>query len=261
MNEACSFNQGKISRILGNSSQFNANRHRRVLAREVPFVIKPAVIKSTNIKIYFITARFSNFPVLCALPLRLPWSLPVSNCNRQHFYGTYSLIQLFDSYNEITSEVINKILVNQKVFITHEELDRLKGIPGVKFDLPSSAHFIIKPMSRFNNKILNDETTRAFIALVGRQRSQKSGVYIFTHKESGSKYVGSSNNLFFRLFDYFRYDAKSDYTGLLLPMLRKQGLGAFSLEIFIIPAEFSPNSYLYLEQYHLLNKKFDLNTQ
>jgi hypothetical protein len=44
-------------------------------------------------------------------------------------------------------------------------------------------------------------------------------------------------------------------------MLRKQGLGAFSLEIFIIPAEFSPNSYLYLEQYHLLNKKFDLNTQ
>jgi hypothetical protein len=171
-------------------------------------------------------------------------TLPVSNCNSQRFYGTYSLIQLFDSYNEITSEVINKILVNQKVFIIQEELDRLKGIPGVKFDLP-----------------LNDETSRAFIALVGRQRSQKSGVYIFTHKESGSKYVGSSNNLFFRLFDYFRHDAKSDYTGLLLPMLRKQGLGAFSLEIFIIPAEFSPNSYLYLEQYHLLNKKFDLNTQ
>ena len=170
--------------------------------------------------------------------------MPVSNCSPQRFYGTYSPFQLFDSYADITSEVINKILVNQKIFITQEELDKLKGIPGVKFDLP-----------------LNDETSRAFIALVGRQRSQKSGVYIFTHNESGSKYVGSSNNLFFRLFDYFRHDAKSDYTGLLLPMLRKQGLGAFSLEIFIIPAEFSKNSYLYLEQYHLLNKKFDLNTQ
>jgi len=47
----------------------------------------------------------------------------------------------------------------------------------------------------------------------------------------------------------------------MLPMLREKGLGAFSLEVFIIPAEFSSDSYLFLEQYHLLNKKFDLNTQ
>lgn len=177
-------------------------------------------------------------------PLHLALSLPVSICCRQRFYGTSSPIQLFDSYRFITSEIINKILVNQKVFITQEELDKLKSIPGVKFDLP-----------------LNNETTRAFIALVGRQRSQKSGVYVFTHKESGSKYVGSSNNLFFRLLDYFRHNDESDYSGLLLPILREQGIGAFSLEIFIIPAEFSSNSYLFLEQYHLLNKKFDLNTQ
>jgi len=44
-------------------------------------VIKPTVIKTTNIKLNFITAGFSNFPVLCASPLRLPWSLPVSNFN------------------------------------------------------------------------------------------------------------------------------------------------------------------------------------
>jgi hypothetical protein len=77
-----------------------------------------------------------------------------------------------------TSNVINGLLLNQQVSITQEELDKLKAISGVKFDLP-----------------LNDETFRAFIALVGRQRSQKSGVYVFTYKATGSKYVGSSNNL------------------------------------------------------------------
>jgi hypothetical protein len=217
-------------------------------------------MKTTNIKLSFFTrpkrasseplaslkrAGFSNFPVLCASPLHLPSSFPVSICNRQRLYGTYSPFQLFDNYEEITSEVINKILVNQQVFITQEELDKLKGIPGVKFDLP-----------------LNDETTRAFIDLVGRQRSQKSGVYVFTHLESGSKYVGSSNNLSYRLFNYFRHGDNPRYnSGLMLPILRKQGIGAFSLEIFIIPTEFSSDSYLFLEQYHLLNNKFDLNTQ
>lgn len=66
--------------------------------------------------------------------------------------------KLFDGYEGITSEVINKILINQQVFITQEELGKLKGIPGVKFYLP-----------------LNQETMGAFIALVGRRRSQKSG--------------------------------------------------------------------------------------
>jgi excinuclease UvrABC nuclease subunit len=76
----------------------------------------------------------------------------------------------------------------------------------------------------------NDETFRAFIALVGRQRSQKSGVYVFTHKATGSKYVGSSNNLSYRLFTYFRHeDNKRDNSGLMLPIVREQGIAAFSL--------------------------------
>jgi hypothetical protein len=41
----------------------------------------------------------------------------------------------------------------------------------------------------------------------------------------------------------------------MLPMLREKGLEAFSLEVFVIPDEFSSDSYLFLEQYHLLNKK------
>jgi hypothetical protein len=77
--------------------------------------------------------------------------------------------QFYESYVEITSDVVNKILANQQVSISQEDLEKLKGIPGVKFDLP-----------------LNDETFFEFVKLVGKQRSQKSGVYLFTHLESGS---------------------------------------------------------------------------
>lgn len=65
------------SYLTRDSSQFNANSDTGGFFRKVPFVIKPTVvIKTTNIKLNFITAGFSNFPVLCASPLRLPWSSP-----------------------------------------------------------------------------------------------------------------------------------------------------------------------------------------
>lgn len=82
--------------------------------------------------------------------------------------STSSSYNLYGSYKDITKEVINNILANQGVSITQEELDKLKSIPGVKFDLP-----------------LNDDTTRAFISLVGRQINQKPGIYIFTHIATG----------------------------------------------------------------------------
>lgn len=108
---------------------------------------------------------------------------PTLICNHLRFYSTSSPIKLYDSYEKITSEVINHLLRNQQVSITQKELDELKAIPDVKFSLP-----------------FNYDTFHAFIALVGRQRSSKSGVYMFIHKVSGRKYVGSSKNLSYRLF-------------------------------------------------------------
>jgi hypothetical protein len=64
---------------------------------------------------------------------------------------------------EITSDVVNKILANQQVSISQEDLDKLKGISGVKFYLP-----------------LNDETLFEFVNLVGKQRSRKAG-FISSH--------------------------------------------------------------------------------
>lgn len=66
------------------------------------------------------------------------------------------------------------------------------------------------------------------------------GVYVFTHLESGSKYVGFSNNLSYRLFNYIRHeDSSTNNSGLMLPIFREQGIKAFNLEIFIMPTVFS----------------------
>jgi len=180
-------------------------------------MIKTTVIKTANTKFIF-TARSSNLPLFCAPPFHFPSSFRVSICNRQRHYGTCSPFQLFENNEEITSEVINETLANKQVSITQEELDKLKSIPGVKFYLP-----------------LNYETARTFVDLIGKQRSQKSGVYVFTHLESGSKYVGSSNNLSYRISNYFRHEDNQRYdSGLMLPILREKGIRAFSLEIAFV---------------------------
>ena len=156
-------------------------------------------------------------------------------------------VKIFQDYSQITSEIINKVLVKQQVSISQTELDRLKNLPGVKFDLP-----------------LSDQTYPGFVGLVGKPKSKlrKPGVYIFTHKESGSKYVGSSNSLSRRLDSYFndKHNRQRDSQGLLIPLIDKEGMSAFSLEIFIIPLEFSKNSYMFLEQFFLLHADFNLNT-
>jgi hypothetical protein len=154
--------------------------------------------------------------------------------------------------------VLNNLLKNQGVSITEAELNTLKAIPGVKFDLP-----------------LNAQTTKAFEALVGKPNTRgiKEGIYIFTHIASRAKYVGSSSSLSRRLDQYFSFKHfNQKNSGLLIPLIKKEGFEAFNLEVFIVPADIglkfkdSNNlnfnfSYLFLEQFYLLREEFNLNTQ
>lgn len=149
--------------------------------------------------------------------------------------------------NPTNSEVINSVLFNQKVAISQKELDELLNLPSVKYDLP-----------------ITDETHPSLVALI-RKHSKRSNnrVYIFTHKLTGNKYVGSSNDLARRFKQYFDKDllfANKNY-GLLLPLMDKEGLGAFSLEVIVVPSSYPKYSYCFLEQYFLLDKSFNLNTQ
>ena len=150
--------------------------------------------------------------------------------------------------NPINSEVINSVLLTQKMAIPQKELDKLLNLPSVKFDLP-----------------ITDETHSSLLALIRKPHSKRSntGVCIFTHKLTGNKYVGSSNDLARRLKQYFDKDllfANKNY-GLLVPLINKEGFGAFSLQIIVVPSSYPKYSYCFLEQYFLLDKSFNLNTQ
>lgn len=75
--------------------------------------------------------------------------------------------------------------------------------------------------------------------------------------------MGSSNSLSRRLDQYFTFKhLNQENSGKLLPFIKKDGFSNFSLEIFVMPATLSSDYYfLFLEQYFLLHKSFNLNTQ
>lgn len=153
-------------------------------------------------------------------------------------------LEHINSGKSTTSSIINKILLNQNLLITDSKLEQLLKVKGVELDLP---------ISTLENKELLAELT-------GKSKYKGfSGVYIFIHKSTGHKYVGSSNLLRRRMDYYFKADFP--LTGQFLPLLQKEGLKAFKLIIFKLDSNiFSNQDALILEQYHLLNKEFNLNT-
>jgi len=148
-----------------------------------------------------------------------------------------------NSGNVTTHLVINKLLYNQKVSISANKLKELSKVKGIKFDLP-----------------ITNDNLKNFHNLVGKSKHKGfAGVYIFEHKASKSMYIGSSNLLRRRMEYYFKGDFP--LRGKFLPILYKEGLSSFKLEIFKLDNNlFKPQDALLLEQYMLLNKHYDLNT-
>jgi GIY-YIG catalytic domain-containing protein len=149
----------------------------------------------------------------------------------------------------VTAAIINDILAltdEVSISISQDHLEELLKIPRLEF------------------ANLNKETTKSkkFIESIGTVRDEKcvAGVYIWTHLLSGNKYVGSSSTLARRLIGYFK--GTHAEVGKFIPFLIKEGLNAFKLQVIPIT---SKNSYtesyeLCLEQYFLLDPKFNLNT-
>lgn len=100
-----------------------------------------------------------------------------------------------------------------------------------------------------------------FSKLVGKTKySGFVGVYVFIHIATGSMYVGSSNLLRRRMDYYFKTDTRH-MGGKFLPLLNKDGISAFKVKIFKLDMnKFKAEDCLVLEQYLLLDKKYDLNT-
>lgn len=71
-------------------------------------------------------------------------------------------------------------------------------------------------------------------------------------------YVGSSSTLARRLIGYFNNTHKD--TGKLIPLIKKEGINAFNLEVIPLIDNYVINQEISLEQYFLLHSKFNLNT-
>lgn len=153
-------------------------------------------------------------------------------------------LEHINSQKPITSSVINIILLNKNLSVTDSKLEELLKVKGVELDLPISTP---------ENKQILDKLT-------GKSNYKGfCGVYIFIHKNTGHKYVGSSNLLRRRMDYYFK--GGFPLVGKFLPLLHKEGLKAFKLIIFKLDSNiFSSKDALILEQYYLLNKEFNLNT-
>lgn len=153
-------------------------------------------------------------------------------------------LEHINSGKPTTSSVINKVFLNQNLSVTDSKLEELLKVKGIEMDLPIS--------TPENHQLLGQ--------LTGKSKYKGfSGVYIFIHKDSGQKYVGSSNLLRRRIDYYFKGDFS--LAGKFLPLLQKEGLKAFKLIIFKLDSnKFSNQDSLILEQYFLLDKEFNLNT-
>jgi len=153
-----------------------------------------------------------------------------------------------NSRKPTTLSVINKILLNQNISVSELKLKELLKVKGVYIDIPIS--------TPENKNLFNDLTGKS-------QYKGFFGVYIFTHKRTGQKYVGSSNLLRRRLDYYFKGDFPAVFhtAGKFLPLLKTDGLEAFTLQIFKLDnSKFSSKDALILEQYFLLHLEYNLNT-
>jgi hypothetical protein len=156
-------------------------------------------------------------------------------------------LEHINSGKPTTSAVLTNVLLKQNLSVSELKLKELLKVKGVDIDLPIST----------------PENKKIYINLTGKSQYKGFfGVYIFTHKSTGQKYVGSSNLLRRRLDYYFKGGwSPAEVGGRFLPLLQANGLAAFKLQIFTLDSsKFSSKDALILEQYFLLNPEFNLNT-
>ena len=190
-----------------------------------------------------------NVPCKAVLLLHVPCRAVVLLSNKVRLFSlhasTSSETPLSKVGSMVTFTLVNQAVATQGVAITEDRLNELKKIPPVSFTLP-----------------IDETVGSTFITLVGKPSTRKprQGVYIFTHKRTGQRYVGSSDNLARRYNDY-KVNTQND-SGLLIPLIREEGLDAFNLDIFVIPSHLKGNyPNRFLEQYHILTGDFKLNTK
>lgn len=139
------------------------------------------------------------------------------------------------------SDIINRILGTA---VTDQDLNSLVALPS------------LKPTNLTSHTSIFELIRQA--AGVSGSHPQIPGIYIWTYIPTGQMYVGSSMDLVSRLRGYFLQRHKLN--GKLLPLLYSNPITDFTLQIVLVPQCSSYEPHIILEQYHLLNAAFNLNT-
>jgi hypothetical protein len=142
----------------------------------------------------------------------------------------------------VTADIINSLLSVYNLHTTDKALNALINMPFFMFE-------------DLYKDLYKDPS---FIEKFGKAEGRAvAGVYIFTHKETGAKYVGSSAQLATRL--RWHLTKKSHATGKFAPFLSAEGLAKFTLKVIPIYDSLVLKPELILEQYYLLDASFNLN--
>ena len=149
-----------------------------------------------------------------------------------------------NSSKPVTASKINEILAYCNITISDAKLKYLLNTPS----------FLLMNLNKKNiiRQILKNELGIPY----GKQKIP--GIYIFTHLTTGKKYVGSSTELALRLNGYINLTHKE--SGLLIPLLKKEQLKNFSLQVFPFHDNYRKGWEMVLEQYYLLDPSYTLNT-
>jgi len=152
-------------------------------------------------------------------------------------------LEHINSKKPVNCKIINDILAYCNITINDEILKNLINSPRI----------VINNLDKEDSKkIIKDNLG------LPSSKIQIPGVYIFTHKNTGQKYVGSSSQLAVRLSGYLNNKYKT--IGKLIPLLNKESFFNFTLEIIPLYNNYSFRSEIVLEQFLLLDPSFNLNT-
>jgi hypothetical protein len=214
---------------------------------------KPIIKNPINFIFYGMRSRtfISNFTSDCAAPhapLRLKkrdkedWKIILGRKGTPLLSHKLAMEQI-KSHQPVNFKVINEILAYCNISINEEILNTLINVPSI----------LIKNLD-------TNESKKIIKYNIGSPSSkiQIPGVYIFTHKFTGAKYVGSSSQLAIRLSGYLNKTHKP--IGKFVPLLLKENISNFSLEIIPLVDNYIFKSEIVLEQYFLLDPSFNLNT-
>lgn len=188
----------------------------------------------------------NSFLTTVNLKIKKDWPL-IFNKKSEMVGDSLSPYQLAMKYlkgvKPITALEVNSVLAFSGINITQTLLDKILSSPKLVF----------------TNLSLYTLKSPEFLEHIGTIRNEKcpAGVYIWTHIPTGDKYVGSSSSLARRLVGYFR-GSHAD-VGKLIPLIKKEGVGVFKLEVIPLMYDYIDKQELSIEQYFLLHSEYNLN--